>query len=83
MQDVGWGTSEADRVWWRRRGAWVPPLPGLLLIGKMGLNQALKQESRPAGRRDYSGPPRLDPLGQMEAPHRPWCTLQRIKLNYG
>ena len=65
------------------RGAWVPPLPSLLLIGKMGLNHALKQESGPAGRRDYSGPPRLDPLGQMEAPHRPWCTLQRIKLNYG
>ncbi|XP_061242694.1 C-type lectin domain family 18 member C-like isoform X1 [Bos javanicus] len=47
------------------------PTPGLLLIGKMGLNQALKQESGPAGRSACSSPPRLDPLGQMEAPPPP------------
>ncbi|XP_055407943.1 LOW QUALITY PROTEIN: C-type lectin domain family 18 member C-like [Bubalus kerabau] len=50
-------------------GSLGAPTPGLLLIRKMGLNQALKQESRPAGRSACSGPPRLDPLGQMEAPH--------------
>ena len=83
LQDVGRGTSEVDRGWWRRRGAWVPPPLSLLLIRKMGLNQALKQESRPAGRSACSSPPRLDPLGQMEAPPHPRGTLQRIKLSYG
>lgn len=52
LQDVGRGTSEADRrLVEGEEEPGCPHSPSLLLIRKMGLNQALKQEVRPAGRR--------------------------------